>query len=82
MAVFFKAYAQKVEHKELEITETLEAYTDRGDVSGWAIEGVKFAVQNKLISGYGSADKIAPKAVATRAQVAVILKKFVEKVIG
>jgi len=82
LSTFFKAYAEKVANSKVAITEDLSKFTDKDKVSTWAVDGVKFAVQNGLISGYGNATTLAPQAVATRGQVALILKNFVENVLA
>ena len=53
----------------------LERFTDAGEISGWALDAVKWAVAEGLISGT-SDSTLSPKAGATRAQLAVIVKKF------
>ena len=54
----------------------LNAYTDASSVSAYATDAMRWAVANGLIQGSGS--KLAPKATATRAQVAAILMRFLE----
>ena len=56
----------------------LDEFQDAGQVSKWAIDYVKWAVDNEIIVGrniYGSC-YLAPKETATRAECAVILKRF------
>ncbi|MBR4882056.1 MAG: S-layer homology domain-containing protein [Clostridia bacterium] len=50
----------------------LDKYSDKNRVGAWATEDVEWAVRNGIISGVG-ADKLDPKATATRAQAAQIL---------
>ena len=57
--------------------------TDR--VHDWAVDAVKWAITNDIISGTGTvegAPQISPRAVATRAQIAVIVKAMLEKNLG
>ena len=54
---------------------SLNKYSDAFDISPWALNGVKWAVANGLISGK-SETILAPKAAASRAEVALIVKKF------
>lgn len=61
---------------ELAYTD-LSAYTDIGSVSGYAETAVRWAVENGIISGSGS--RLDPQGVATRAQAAALLERFVTK---
>ena len=53
----------------------LNEFADRGEVSSYAREAMRWAVAEGLLSGVGNA-RLAPNAPATRAQVAVILYRF------
>ncbi|MCR5481522.1 MAG: leucine-rich repeat protein [Clostridia bacterium] len=57
----------------------ISAYSDAADVSEWARDSMRWAVAVKLMGG--SEGKLEPKAHATRAQLATIMKRFVENVI-
>ncbi|NLT13204.1 MAG: S-layer homology domain-containing protein, partial [Clostridiales bacterium] len=61
---------------ELAYTD-LSAYTDIGSVSGYAETAVRWAIENGIISGSGS--RLDPQGVATRAQAAALLERFVTK---
>ena len=52
----------------------INAYRDADSVSGFARDAMLWAVQNGIIAGYSS-DTLAPKAYATRAQLATILQR-------
>ena len=54
---------------------SLEAFADRGEVSSWAAEAMAWAVGTGLINGR-SADTLAPRASATRAEVATLILRF------
>ena len=56
------------------------AYADAAQVSTWAGDAMRWAVASGLISGRSGA-QLAPKGEATRAEVAVILMNFVQKVV-
>lgn len=56
---------------------SLTDYPDIGSVSSWAKQAMAWAVENGLISGVDGA--LVPQGEATRAQVATILMRFVEK---
>lgn len=53
------------------------AFRDRNEISGFALESMSWAVENGILSGYGD-NRLGPKGLATRAQVAQILKNFLE----
>lgn len=57
-------------------------FADRSSISAYAIDGMKWGVGHGIISGLvnGSKTYSEPKATATRAQLAVILKAFDENV--
>lgn len=58
----------------------LTAYADAAQLSAWAGDAMRWAVAAGLISGRSGA-QLAPKGEATRAEVAVILMNFVQKVV-
>jgi len=58
-------------------TNDLAAFNDAGNVSSWAKEHMQWAVGAELINGKGEG-KLDPKANATRAEIATVLKRFVE----
>lgn len=56
----------------------LDAYSDADAVSSWAAETMSWAVAEGYISGM-TADKLQPQGNATRAQVAAIFQRYLEK---
>lgn len=58
----------------------LSAYADAADVSGYALDGMRWAVAKGLISGV-TESTLAPGGSATRAQAAMILMRFCENVV-
>ena len=56
-----------------------DSFKDNGAISGWAEKAVKWAVGTGLVSGTGN-DMLDPAGTATRAQVAVLLQRFAEKI--
>lgn len=58
----------------------LTSFPDGGNVAGYAEDAMQWAVAEGFISGRANGGKnyIAPKGTATRAEVAVVLSKFVE----
>ena len=57
----------------------LSGYPDSGAVSGWARQGLQWAVGAGIINGVGSGGSamLQPQGDATRAQVATILMRFI-----
>ena len=76
LATFFYAYARSKGY-DVSASAGLGKYTDAGQISSWATNAIKWAVAEGLISGT-SETTVSPKTSATRAQAAVIFKKFVE----
>ena len=62
-------------------TSVLTSYSDRGQVASYAIDGFSWAVSNKIVNGT-TATTLSPSGTATRAQVAVILIRYLENVVG
>ena len=54
---------------------SLESYTDKDEISNYAVEALKWANAAGLITGMSS-EALAPKDTAKRCQVAAILKRF------
>ena len=54
------------------------SFFDAGDASGYALEALRWAVENSIINGYGNG-QLGPKGQATRAQVAQMLKNYLER---
>ena len=77
LASIFYRYAQ---YKGYDVTATgsLDSFTDKGSVSAWAQEAIKWAVGNGIMGGKEN-NLLDPKGTATRAEIAVMLHRFVEK---
>ncbi len=58
----------------------LSVYTDAGDISAYALEAMQWAVAEELISGVTSYT-LVPSGRADRAQVAMILMRFCERIV-
>ena len=52
-------------------------FADADKISGYALEAMRWAVENGIISGYGNG-QVGPGGQATRAQVAQMLMRFFE----
>ena len=62
---------------EPESDYALSTYTDAASVSSCALDAMRWAVENGIITGV-SATTIVPQGTATRAQAAAMLMRFVE----
>ena len=62
-------------------TSAISQYSDYYQVADYAASGFAWAVANKIVSGTGSTT-LSPRGTATRAQVAVILVRYLENVEG
>ena len=62
-------------------TSALAQFNDRGQVAAYAINSFSWAVSNKVVSGTSNTT-LSPRGTATRAQVAVILIRYLENVEG
>lgn len=60
--------------------EDLSAFSDRTDVSSYAVDAMKWAVDSGLIMGMGDG-VLSPRGSATRAQAAAILMRLCENVL-
>jgi len=79
MAVIMKNYAAKLGY---DLPQTLKAVTfaDNTRISSWAKDAVKSMQQAGILAGKNE-NKFDPKGTATRAEVATVLRRFVEIVI-
>ena len=79
MAVIMKNYAAKLGH---DLPQTLKAVTfaDNANISSWAKDAVRAMQQAGILAGKNG-NKFDPKGTATRAEVATVLRRFVEIVI-
>lgn len=55
--------------------DTLSAFKDRSEVSGWAAMAMAYAVHEGILQGAGP-DRLAPAKDTTRAEAAVMLKRL------
>lgn len=55
--------------------QSLDVFTDRDSISDYAVDAVRWAVERGLIKGMSDTE-FAPKGTASRAQVAVLLDRF------
>lgn len=53
-------------------------FTDAGAISSYALDAIRWAVQNGIVNGYGNGE-CRPQGQSTRAEAAQMLKNFLEK---
>lgn len=70
MAKILYGYAQKTGNDTSVDPSKFEAFPDKGKVSGYAVQAMKWAVSHGIING--SDGRLDPKGTATRAQVAQV----------
>lgn len=80
MATILYRYSE-LKGYDVSASASLDMFSDFKDISGYAVKEAAWAVSEGLITGSGENGKtiLAPKAGATRAQVATILMRFCEK---
>ena len=52
-------------------------FNDESEISGFSLEAMRWAVENRILNGDGDG-RLGPQGQATRAQVAQMLKNFIE----
>ena len=52
-------------------------FNDADKISGYALDAIRWAAENGILNGFGDG-RLDPKGLATRAQVAQLLKNFIE----
>ncbi|MEG2137773.1 MAG: S-layer homology domain-containing protein [Oscillospiraceae bacterium] len=78
LALFLYRYSKL---KNLELAQgVLTGYRDAGKISSWALDGMKHAVGAGLMTGSGG--KLNPKGSAQRAELAVMLVRFLTPAAG
>ena len=62
-------------------TYALSPFNDKNQVAAYAVNGFAWAVSNKVVGGTSNTT-LSPSGTATRAQIAVILIRYLENVVG
>ena len=77
MMTMFYGYAVYMDYNTMAVAD-LSVFPDSGDVSSWAEAKLGWAVANSLIKGVKESDGVylRPRATATRAEAAAILRSF------
>ncbi|MCL1873021.1 MAG: S-layer homology domain-containing protein [Clostridiales bacterium] len=70
-------------YKELDLSETVDLsdYSDMGNISNWALDAMKWAVEAGIIQGR-TPTTIVPQGTSTRAEIAMIFKRYIEDFLG
>ena len=79
MAVIMAGYAKKMGY-DLPVVHEAVTFADNAQISSWAAKEVKAMQQAGIMAGKGG-NRFDPKGTATRAEVATVLRRFVEIVI-
>ncbi len=78
LSVILYRYAKYMKYDVLSTTD-ITKYSDNDNISSWASEPIKWMIANGLLTGKPN-NIIDPKGEATRAEVATILYRFLEKI--
>lgn len=79
MTLILQGYA-RLTGQDVSARADLSGYTDAGRISGYALESVRWACAEGLITGTSSTT-LSPSGTATRAQAAVIFQNFCENIL-
>ena len=79
MAVIMASYAEKMGY-DLPVAHEAVTFADNAQIRSWAAKEVKAMQQAGIMAGKGG-NRFDPKGTATRAEVATVLRRFVEIVI-
>lgn len=81
MAVILSRYASHAGYSTAYAdTSVFDSFPDKGSVSPYAVDFVKWAASNGLLSGANG--KLLPKSTASRSEVAQIMLNFCQRIIG
>jgi len=78
MAVFMHRYASSKTRNMSVSGDLYDSFTDKGAVSAFAVDAMRWAVSREVIRGSGG--KLNPQSTATRAEVAQIIFNYCEKI--
>ncbi len=79
LVVMFYRYAKLMQY-DMAASADLSLFKDSDTVSPFAVDAMKWAISKGLVNGMGD-QTLAPKKGATRAEMAIILQRFSEKLI-
>lgn len=78
LAVMLYKYASVKNYNLTSFSKALDVFSDKGQVSSYATDAMKWAVTQEIISGKGNG-KLDPKGTATRAECAAMVMKLLQK---
>lgn len=79
IAAMFKSYREFSLGEPIELSGTyLDRFTDRKNVSIWAVDAMNWAIQSGLMAGGSGPDRLDPQSGSTRAQLAVFIQNYYE----
>ncbi len=81
MAVMLYRFAKSPDLPVTALDGSQLSYPDASAISAWATDAASYCRQTGIISGRDGG-KFVPKGVATRAEVAVILQRFIENIVN
>ncbi len=78
MAVIMLNFADFL--NKADVADSSLAYADGSSISSWAIDGAKYCQETKVITGR-EGGSFVPQESATRAEVAVVIKRFIKIIV-
>lgn len=79
LATLLRNYA-KYKNKDVSASADLIKFKDKNGVSSYAKEGIEWAIANKIMNGKDNGTRIDPKGNASRAEVAVMITNYCNKI--
>ena len=71
----------KMKRLDISMSADLSSFSDMDDISDWALDAMKWAVALGIVQGR-TATTTVPQGTSTRAEVAMIFKRFIEDFLG
>ena len=83
LAVFLFSYVKMIGLEEKDVGYAApDEYTDRDEISGWAVDAVGWAVENGMMVSTSTTEmKLSPGSSVTRAETATVIKAFISTVL-
>ena len=78
MAVIFYRYTKDYKKQPTNARADLSTFADRAEIGAWSADAISWAVAEGLMTGMPG-NLFAPAGTATRAQIATVLMRYVEK---
>lgn len=77
MALMYYNLVKAIKKNDVSVKNTI-TFTDSSDISSWAKDGVKYCVENAILSGIGK-NKFNPKGKATKEQAIIVTQRLFVK---